>query len=307
MNNLEQARRETSLLTLFSNRQIMILIILMQISTLQNQVKCSFLEKIFQTTNLIANKDKEFRLTIQCLMNYFHSLRMNCRLSKEMISHLYQTNQIESNENAEIGLRKLSKFLREIFPNGQESNEQIHENQQYLVSIPSPTETNSIGQDLDTCCVLFNLFRHRLPSSYQILWCSVATEEDIRLFFVRIRRFHSLDFVILEIDQMHYRLREILLHEQVSLTKFEENHGKVYYFSRQLPARRNGLRTLPILPNYRDSYHTSRHLVELFQQNQPQIQIIGGKAGIGKSFSSSSINSFILPRKNSFYQNQISR
>ena len=293
ISNLEQTRRETSLLTLFSNHQIMILIILLKMSTAQNQVKCHFLEKISLSTNLIENQEKEFQLTIQCLTNYLRSLRINCLLSSENISRLYRTYQIDSNENAENGLKKLSQFLRQIFPNERQyfqPNERIDGNQQYLITIPSTRnqrDKNSFEQDLDldTCCILFNLFPHRLPSSYQILWCSTAAEEDIHLFFLRIRTFHSLVFVIMDIDQMHHRLREVLLNEQHSLTRYEQNHATVYYFSKELTTTRNGLRAFTILPKHRDSYHTYRHLVQLFQENhllQPDIQIIYGKAGIGK-------------------------
>ena len=293
ISNLERSRQETSLLTLFSNHQIMIMIILLRISTAENQVKCRFLEKISLSSNLINDRDKESQLTIQCLMNYLRSLRINCNLSSENISHLYQTYQIDSNENVEIILKKLSQFLRDVFQNQQQflqRNPIVHGNQQYLVTSPSlrnPTENLPFEHDLDldTCCILFNLFHNRLPSVYQILWCSTATEDDIHLFFLRIQTFHSLTFVIMDIDRMHHRLREVLLNEQDALTRREQSHASVFYFSRELTTNRNGLRPFHVPPRHRDSYHTYQHLIELFQQNhlpQPQIQIICGKAGIGQ-------------------------
>ena len=285
ISNLKQLRREISLLTLFSNHQIMILIILLKKSTAQNQVKCHFLEKIFLSTNLIENPEKEFQLTIQCLTNSLRSLRMNGDLSEENISRLYRKYRIDSNENTEICLKKLSQFLHQIFPNERQDFQTIDGNEQYLVRIPSTRNEREI--DLDTCCILLNLFPHRFPSSYQILWSSTSTEEDIHLFFARIRIFHSLVFVVMDIDKMHHRLREVLLNEQLSLTISEQIHATVYYFSKELTTTtRNGLRPFTILPAHRDSSHTYRYLVELFQQNQcvkADIQIICGKAGIGKS------------------------
>jgi hypothetical protein len=293
MANLEQHRQDSPLLNLFSNRQIMILIILLTTSTTQNQIKCHFLEKLSLSKDVINNKEKEVRLTIQCLTHYLRSLKINdCDLSEANILHLYETYKIESNANAETGLKMLSQFLRDLFRDEGELFQQnkLISGNQYLVTPNTMRHTSekiSLEHDLDidTCCVLLNIFNDRLPSVYQILWCSMATEDDIHLFFLRVRTFCSLIFVVMDIDKMHHRLREVLLNEQDALTRQEQRHGSVFYFSRELTTSRKGLRPFHILPRYRDSYQTYRQLIGLFQQNslvQPQIQIIYGTAGIGK-------------------------
>lgn len=298
INNLERIRQENPLLNLFSNRQIMILIILLTTSTAQNQVKCHFLEKLSSSKDIINHKDKELELTLKCLSHYLHSLKMHdCNLSERKISTLYEQYRIPPNSNVETSLRKLSEFLRELFNNGRElfrKNSINNENQQYLVTpstMAHTTEKTPLEHDLDmeTCCVLLNLFNDRLPSAYQILWCSVATEDDIRLFFNRIRTFHCLVFVVMDIDKMHHRLRELLLNEQDALTRLERSHGPVYYFSRELTTSRKGLRPLHISPRYLDRDAIYARLVRLFQEYnwiQPGIQIICGQAGIGKLYNS---------------------
>ncbi|UJR29383.1 hypothetical protein I4U23_010595 [Adineta vaga] len=294
--NLVEYRQHNHLVNLFCNRQIMILIILLTTSTRQNQIKCHFLEKFSLSKDISKNKDKELQLTIQCLIHYLRSLKINnCDLSEANVQRLYEIYKIEPNSPAKTGLEQLSEFLKKIFNNGRElfeRNKTTNENQQYLVTIHStrahPSEQTSIEHDfdLDTCCVLLNLFADRLPSVYQILWCSIVNEDDIRLFFLRIRIFRHLIFVIMDIDKMHHRLREILLKEQEELTKFEQPHGTVYYFSKELTISRKGLRLFHIPPRFRHPYHTYTQITRLFQQNnwiQSQIQIICGKAGIGKT------------------------
>ncbi|CAF4209710.1 unnamed protein product, partial [Rotaria sordida] len=296
--NLERYRQDSRLLNLFSNRQIMILIILLTTSTTQNQIKCHFLEKFSLSKDVINHKEKELKLTIQCLIHYLRSLKMHdCDLSENNISYLYETYKITPNSNVETSLEKLSKFLQELFNNGREllkKNPSINENQQYLVTPNmmrhNTSEKISLEHDLDmeTCCILLNLFNDRLPSVYQILWCSIASEEDIRLFFARVRTFYYLIFVIMDIDKMHHRLREFLLNEQDELTRQEQPHGPVYYFSRELTTSRKGLRPFHITPKYRNSSQTYTQLIRLFEQNdwtQPHIQIIYGNAGIGEFIS----------------------
>ncbi len=297
MRNLESHREANPLLNLFSNRQIMILIILLTTSTTQNQMKIHFLEKLSLSKNVINNKEKELKLTIQYLTYYLRSLKINnCDLSETNVLRMYETYKIESNSNAETGLKKLSQFLQDLFQNEEEffhQNNITHGNQQYLVTpntMRQTTEKIPLEHDLDmdTCCILLNIFNNRLPSVYQILWCSIATEDDIHLFFSRIRTFCSLIFVVMDIDKMHHRLREVLLNEQDELTRREKSHGSVYYFSRELTTSRRGLKPFHILPRYRDSHQTYRQLVGLFRDNnliQPQIQIIYGTAGIGEFIS----------------------
>jgi hypothetical protein len=180
-----------------------------------------------------------------------------------------------------------------MVPNGNELMEKrliIDENQQYLVTLDSKQRSidkNSVEYDLDinTFCILLNIFNNRLPSSYQILWCSIATTEDIQLFFSRIRTFRYLIFVIMDIDKMHHRLREFLLNEQDLLTREQEPHGIVYYFSRELTISRNGLREFHIPTQYKNPNQTYKQLIALFQKQEfvlPEIQIIYGKAGIGE-------------------------
>ncbi len=325
MTSLERYRQDSRLLNLFSNRQIMILVILLTTSTTQNQIKCHFLEKLSLSKDVIHHKEKELKLTIQCLIHYLRSLKMHdCDLSETNVSLLYETYKIEPNANAETSLKKLSQFLRELFNNGKElfqKNILINENQQYLVTpntMKHASEKIPLEHDLDmdSCCILLNLFNDRLPSVYQILWCSIVNEDDIRLFFSRIRTFRYLIFVVMDIDKMHHRLREILLNEQDALTRQEQPHGPVYYFSRELTISRKGLRPFHITPRFRDPRQIYTQLVRLFQQNnwiQPQIQIIYGTAGIGKfslfilcSFVSC-IKIFIFIRKNSSHQYEIQR
>ena len=292
--DLEEYRQESRLLKLFSNRQIMILVILLTRSTTQNPIKCRFLEKLSLSKDVLNHEEREVELTIQCLMHYLRSLKMyDCDLSENNISYLYEKYKIEPNSNVEISLKKLSQFLRELFNDGRElfeKNSFNNENQQYLIvpnTMRRASEKIPLEHDLDmeTCCILLNLFNDRLPSIYQILWCSIATEEDIYLFFSRVRTFRYLTFVVMGIDKMHHRLRELLLNEQDALTRQDQSHGCIYYFSRELTVNRKGLRPFHIPQKYRSSAETYAQLIRLFRQNgviQPQIQIVTGKAGIGK-------------------------
>jgi hypothetical protein len=148
------------------------------------------------------------------------------------------------------------------------------------------TEPNPLDHDLDMeiFSILVNILNYRLPASFQILWCSRATEEDIHLFFVRIETFNHLTFVIMDIDKMHHRLREILFNEQNALTKSDRLHGEVYYFSRELTSKK-GLRPYLVTPQIRNSMVANKKLNELFQNNnlvKPRLRVICGKAGIGK-------------------------
>jgi hypothetical protein len=205
--------------------------------------------------------------------------------------------KIESVDNDSVFLKKLCQFLqklfddgKELFPNGAISNE----NEQYLVTLNSTRETTnktSTDHDLDikTCCILLNIFNNRLPSVYQILWCSIATEDDIRLFFSRVRTFHHLTFVVMDIDNMHHRLREQLLNEQNLLTQKHETHGPIYYFSQEITAYQKDLRPFVVTRKDQEPNEAYTQLIKLFQYNnntQPEIEIICGKAGVGKRVSS---------------------
>jgi hypothetical protein len=261
---------------------------------MQNSIRNRFLKKLFSFKNFNNQNDEEHQLTIQCLKHYLSSLRIKqSDLSYDNISNTYEKHRIELGLNSDLCLTKLCQFLKDLFNNGNELMEKrliIDENQQYLVTLDSKQRSidkNSVEYDLDinTFCILLNIFNNRLPSSYQILWCSIATTEDIQLFFSRIRTFRYLIFVIMDIDKMHHRLREFLLNEQDLLTREQEPHGIVYYFSRELTISRNGLREFHIPTQYKNPNQTYKQLIALFQKQEfvlPEIQIIYGKAGIGE-------------------------
>ncbi|CAF4674327.1 unnamed protein product, partial [Rotaria sp. Silwood2] len=226
--NLEKYRQICSLLKLFSNREIMILIILLRTSNAQNSIRNHFLKNLFSFKDLNNQNDDEQKLAIHCLEHYLRSLRISqANLTTNQLVELYQKHRIENELNTDMYLKKLSEFLQDLFEYDDKIFQQNHvhnENQQFLVSINRSSSTaNEISFahdfDLDTCCILLNIFENQLPSFYQILWCSNTTEQDIHLFFSRIRTFTSLTFAIMDIDKMHHRLREILLIEQDLLTR----------------------------------------------------------------------------------------
>ena len=306
MHNLQRFRDESRLLKLFSNRQVMIMFILLSTN---NRIKYHFLEKLYSLKNIHKQNERELKLTSQLLAHYLRSLRINdCNLSDDNIAHLYSTYQIEMRSSIDICFKQLCLFLHEVFKNSKQLKQQtndVDENQQYLVtwkcSIRTPLDHDL---DMDTCCILLNLFNNRLPSSYQILWCSSASEDDIHLFFSCVRTFSHLTFVIMDIDKMHHRLRQLLLNEQDSLTRREQPYGSVYYCSKELTTGRKGLKSFHLTPRHRNSHETYQQLITLFQQNtctQHQIQIIYGVAGIGKSQNLISYlnDVFDLYRKNS--------
>ena len=297
--DLEKHRYENNLLKLFSNRQIMIMILLLNKSTTQNSIQQQFFDNIFRSKDLQKQ-------TVLCLIHYLQSLRINdCDLSEGNVSRFYDQHRIDAGSATDAALKQLSRFLRELFPQNKEwfaKNPHASENQQYLVTVHSNerrAKQNDYQTDLDadTYCVLVNIFSGRLPAGYQILWCSVATEDDIRLFFSRVRTFHQLTFAVLEIDQMHHRLRTLLFSEQDHLHKQEKPHGSVYYFSKELTISRKGLRPFSASAKYRSRAETHSHLMNLMQQNHqapPQIQIIHGAAGIGKPNFDDQATSFTL-------------
>ncbi|CAF2108222.1 unnamed protein product [Rotaria magnacalcarata] len=298
--DLEKSRCQSPLLKLFSNHQVMIMFILLTTSTRENKVQLNFLEKLFSLKDLELKTDEQFHLTILCLIHYLQSLRIkDCNLSNDHIINLYNKYKIEYNnsKNEDLqpeNLQKLCSFLEDLFNKGKEllaENATNSENLQFLITLNSSERTQDKIElendfDMDTCCILLNIFNDRLPADYQILWCSVSTDDDIRLFFSRVRTFPCLTFVVMDIDKMHHRLRELLLNEQDSLVKQSERHGTIYYFSRELISFRKGLRPFYIKQQYRDSSHTYSKFMTLLRNNNftpPQIKIIYGKAGIGKT------------------------
>jgi hypothetical protein len=264
----------------------MIMIILLTIPTTQNQIQRKFLEKLF----LLKQLDKQFNLTILCLIHYLQSLRIinDCNLSIDNITNLYKKYQIEQGTSTDTSLKQLCQFLKEVFNNGKElliKNTINNENQQYLITLNSPSpSSNENDFNMDIFCILINIFNDRLPADYQILWCSISTADDIRLFFSRVRTFRYLTFVVMDIDKMHHRLRELLLNEQDLLAKQSEPHGPVYYFSREVTLCRKVLRPFYITPKHRNPSQTYLHLITLMRKFNfplPQIQIIYGTTGIG--------------------------
>ncbi len=305
---LDEYRKLSRLLQLFSNRQVMILIILLTKPTPDNRIKWDLLKKLHLKNDNDFSSEQELQLTLQSLRHYARSLRLSdCDLSIVNIKRLYNKHEIPVRSTTDTCLQKLSTFLKELLNDGKQfftTGTTINDNQQYLVTLPHKDqvgELNPLEHDLDmeTFSILVNIFNHHLPSSFQILWCSNATEDDIRLFFRRIQTFCHLTFVIMDIDKMHHRLKEILFNEQDILTRTEQAHGEIYYFSRELTSRK-GLLPYLATPQIRNSDVASRKLNELFQSNnwiKPRLHVICGKAGIGKlaKFISLCSNHFQCP------------
>jgi hypothetical protein len=288
LQNLNRFREEYSILKLFSNRQIMIMIILL---STENRIKCRFLEKLYLSTDFNNQNTKEHNFTLQLFSHYLRSLKIrDADLSEDSISCLYATYKIEQDANTEICLQQLCHFLQALLTNEKEfskHNSVTNENQQYLVTLSTLDEI-SFKHDLDmnTCCILLNLFQNQLPSFHQILWCSTATEDDIHLFFSRVRTFQDSTFVVMGINKMHHRFREILLKEQDLLSRLQEPYGLVFYVARGSIMNRKSLRPFEIDLRHREPHQTYAHLLTLFQQSEnsirPQFEIICGAAGIGE-------------------------
>lgn len=288
LQNLKRYREQNPALKLFSNRQIMIIIILLQS---EGRTKSHFLETLYTRDNVSINNTKELQLTLQLLSHYLHVLRTtDADFSEDNISRLYTNYKIEKGANAEACLEQLSQFLTAFLNNEKDiscPNIERNENQQYLITLDPLDKIQLLHNlDIDTCCILLNLFRERLPSSHQILWCSTANEDDIRLFFSCVRTFQDLTFVVMVADKIHHRLRELLLNEQNSLARLHEPHGTVYYVARGSIMNQKNLRSFQIGHTYRNVHQTSAHLIKLYQQNlnhlQPKLEIICGVAGIGE-------------------------
>jgi hypothetical protein len=137
LQHLEEHRKLTRLLQLFSNRQMMILIILLTKSTPDNRMKWNFLRKLYLKSDEEFSDDRELQLTIQSLRHYSRSSRLSdCDLSMANIQRLYDKNQIPSRSTGESCLLKLSAFLKELLNDGRElfiERTIINDNQQYLV------------------------------------------------------------------------------------------------------------------------------------------------------------------------------
>ena len=294
--DLEKYRYENKLLQLLSNRQIMIMIILLTTSVSHNRVRQRFFDNVIRFGDLATSMVDKSKLTVRCLIHYLASLRMdNSDLSENNVCRLYEQYKIDAGSDIDTSLNHLGQFLRELFQNATNfsiKTMSTNENsEQYLVTLTSKERhvgTGKSGQyhDKDEYSVLLNLFRNRLPADYQILWCSVATEEDIRLFFLRVRTFPYLVFAVMHMDTMDHRLRTILLHEQNSLAKEKEPHAPIYYFSKELISHSQNLRPFYVTPQFRDQNEILAQFAKLLRQQNvqlPQIQIIYGVTGIGKA------------------------
>lgn len=271
------------------------MIILLTNSTSNHRIKHKLFEKLY-SYNEADDEDGVYALecSTHSLIYYLRSLPINeCDRFETTISDLYEIHTLKHDVSVDASLKCLDRFLKEFL---RSSNQTVHKNvtnsesQQYLVTLNSsyhmpdkkPLECTL---DIETFCILLNLFNDRLPSASQILWCSIINEDDIHLFFSRIRTFSNMIFVILDIDKMHPRLREVVLSEQDLLTNYREPHGIVYYFSRELTTYRRGLKFFHVPSACRNPSQTHNKLNQLFKQTnrvRPDIRIICGKEGTGK-------------------------
>ena len=292
--DLNNCRQQYRLLKLFSNHQIMIMTILLTKPTEQNRIQHNFLRTLFSGNKLdqTDHQQEQLNLNILCLTHYLRSLRISqCNLSQNNVIDLYHRHAIDY-QQANLNLQPLCSFLKDLFRNERDlfnRNGSSDENQQFLITL-SPlerkgTKLNIFNEfDIDMCCILMNIFQDQLPAEYQILWCSIATENDIRLFFSRVRIFRHLTFAVMDIDRVHHGLRESLFNEQNSLAIQTEQHGSVYYFSRELNLCRKGLRPFIIKPQHKNPSETFTHFSQLIRNSGlslPNIKMITGKSGIG--------------------------
>ncbi|CAF4843259.1 unnamed protein product, partial [Rotaria sp. Silwood1] len=296
IDRLENSRNKSHFLKLFSNRQIMNMIILLTNSTSNHRIKHKLFEKLYSYNEANDESDAySFECIIYSLAYYLRSLPINERNSFEtIISHLYESHTLKHDISVDASLKHLDRFLNEFLKC---SNQALHKNvtnsesQQYLVTLNSTYHMPDKNLcectlDMETFCILLNLFNDRLPIASQILWCSEINEDDIHLFFSRIRTFSNMIFAIVDIDKMHSRLREVVLNEQDLLTNSREPHGIVYYFSRELTTYRRGLKFFHVPSAYRNAGQIHTNLNKLFQRTNripPKIHIICGKEGTGKT------------------------
>ncbi|CAF1578446.1 unnamed protein product [Rotaria magnacalcarata] len=293
--DLEKHRVDNKLLTLFSNRQIMIMIILLTVQAANNSTQKALFEKICFSKERSNYKENQSKLAIKCLMHYLRSLRLkDCDLSEQNVTVLYDLQKIDVGSKTDISLKRLSDFLRKLYNDGAElfpKSLLSIESQQYIITLGSlgqhsDVEKRSNDFNRDAYCILLNIFHDRLPADYQILWCSSASEDDIRLFFSRVRIFHSMIFAVMDTDKMHHRLRTVLWEEQDSLANRDEPHGSIYYFTQEMTTSRKGLLPLFVKPTPPNPVETYSKLIKMMENENitlPQIDIVYGTAGIGKT------------------------
>ncbi|UJR16744.1 hypothetical protein I4U23_003644 [Adineta vaga] len=296
IDRLQEWRTKSYLLKLFSNRQIMNMIILLTNSKSNYRIKLELFEKLYSYEKEKDDGDANaFKCTQYSLLYYLRSLPISeSEPFEDSVSSIYDNNTLTHDVSVDGSLKYLDYFLNEFL---KESNQTIYKNvtsnesQQYLITLNPKSDTSKTKLfectfDLEMFCILLNLFNDRLPSASQILWCSTVNEDDIHLFFSRIRTFANMIFVILDIDKMHFRLREVLLNEQDLLTNCRESHGVVYYFSRELTTYRRGLKFFHVPSDYRNVSKTHTQLTQLFEKTDrlpSEMYIICGKQGTGKT------------------------
>lgn len=312
---LDDCRSKVSVMQLFSNRQIMILLILLTKSDDKNQTKRDFLKTLDYTTETNRMDDKQQELlTIKCFQHYLKSICTSCQdVSSRSIRRCYAKHRIDQHSDINQALEILSRFVNESFeynPKNFERGISHYQNQQYLVTSSTKESINQTETylDVNTFSMMIHIFHDYVPSSFQILWCSQVCEEDIRLFFKRIQTFHDKKFILMEIDKLNNRLREVLFNEQYTLQCSSEKYGEVYYFSRELKSIR-GLRTYSFAEQFPSdaSHRTIEKILGDDKRKSPQLHVICGKSSVGKleHFVRCNINNSFLSRKNTSNQSTI--
>lgn len=294
MKDLAKHRHTNKLFQLLSNRQIMIMIILLTNSPTHQRHREHLYRRTISLDDSSNGRIDQAQFSVLLLTHYLAFFRIDDGgLSEDKVRRLYKQFEIEADSSTDSSLRQLSRFLEEVFqpaPTLFVKNSLVHESEQYLVVCNAEKQQRPIATDgfywqSDQYCILLNLFRDRLPANYQILWGSIATEDDIELFFKRVRTFCGLVFVVMEFDTMHPRLRAIVLREQSLLARREQSHAPVYYFSDETTCASKYLRRFHVGPKYRDRHETLAHFTKLSQYHNmhlPDIQIICGTTGVGK-------------------------
>lgn len=293
-NGLRLIREQYAVFKLYSNHQVMMIVFLLRIYSETNPVRHQFLKQFYLVKDPRQQEEEENDHAVRILHHYLHSLRiLDKALNIDYVKEVYKKCRIDSTADMKTSLEKAAKFVQGVLKEraiSSADSKDVVRSEQYVVRMKSVSSTDQpslpfeLNLDYQTFCVLLNLFEHRLPTMYQILWCAETNEEELQLFFARIRAFPALIFVFMDVDRMHHRLREILLKEQEALTNVQ-SHATVYYFSDEMTAKRKGLKEFHISSDYCDPEPTYRHVMALFKkQGLPALplHIVYGHTGIGK-------------------------
>ncbi|CAF1096428.1 unnamed protein product [Didymodactylos carnosus] len=257
----------------------MIMLILLSSLSSNTQLKTIFLNRLYDNyfLNYHENNDDEEQqhqqqkmLTIDCMKHYLRMIETHRyqNIDNDLFYEYLEEYSIELQSNIEGSLDKLCEFLNEVTTlvnartqntsklNSKRmtttattttTNSDVTDNQQYFISLDSSNkisiellqQNNDI--DIDGWCKLLNIFNKQLPLAFQILCSSTAINNDIALFFSRIRTYVNMKFVIIDIDKMDHRIGEIFSYKQDELSIQTESHAKVFYISEEL-SRRKGIR-----------------------------------------------------------------